>query len=90
LKSASFGKKHQALYMFALRPLGGSLLSLIDLSRMPMGISLLDLAERSNLKFGLPPPIFCEILSNYFSRLLRNFGIRWIFCSINHNPSLND
>jgi len=44
--------------MFAFKPEGGSSDNLIDLSRIPIGIPVLGFAERSNLKLGLPDPVF--------------------------------
>jgi len=53
----SLGKNVQALCILALRPVGGSLVSLIDLSRIPIGIACEGLAERRSLKLGLPDPV---------------------------------
>ena len=43
--------------MLAFMPEGGSLVSLIDRSRMPMGISVEGSAESSNLKLMCDPPV---------------------------------
>lgn len=47
----SLGKNVKALFMFALIPEGGSLVSLIDLSKIPIGTPFEGYAERRSLKF---------------------------------------
>jgi len=43
--------------MFALRPAGGSFVSLIDLSNIPIGIPELGSADKKSLNLGFPPPL---------------------------------
>jgi hypothetical protein len=47
----SLGKKVNALFILALIPDGGSLVNLIDLSKIPIGIPLDGSADNNNLKF---------------------------------------
>ena len=64
--TSSFGKKVKALFMLALIPAGGSLVSLIDLSRIPMGTPYEGSAERRSLKFMCDPPVSPEKESRIF------------------------
>lgn len=74
--------------MLALIPDGGSLVSLIDLSRIPMGISADGSEERSNLKLMCDPPVYPENESRIFSNYPSHLGIRWIFCNMIQCPYL--
>ena len=52
--------------MFALIPEGGSLVSLIDLSKIPIGTPVEGYAERRSLKFICDPPVYPEKASRIF------------------------
>jgi hypothetical protein len=69
----------QDLFILALSPVGGSLVSLMDLSRIPMGTPLEGSDERKSLKLGFPPEDSPEKESRIFSSSISQVGIRWIF-----------
>lgn len=56
----------KALFIFALIPDGGSLVSLIDLSKIPIGIPVEGSAESNNLKL-ICEPVSPENESRIFS-----------------------
>jgi hypothetical protein len=74
--TSSLGKYVKALFMFALIPEGGSLVSLMDLSRMPIGTPVEGYADSSSLKFMCDPPVSPENESNIFSSYSSQRGIR--------------
>jgi len=42
--------------MFAFNPVAGSLVNLIDLSKIPIGTSIDGSADKKSLNLSLPPP----------------------------------
>ena len=74
--------------MLAFIPEGGSLVNLIDRSKIPIGIPSEGYEERSNLKLIWDPPVYPEKESNIFYSSISHLGIRWIFCNIIQCPSL--
>jgi len=62
--------------MLALRPEGGSFVSLIDLSRIPIGTPLDGSAERNNLNYAFPPPASPPNPSRIFSNSSNQLGIK--------------
>lgn len=73
--------------MLALMPDGGSLVSLIDRSRMPIGIPADGSADNNNLKL-MCEPVSPEKESNIFYSSTSHPGMRWMFCSMIQWPSL--
>ena len=69
----------KALFMFALIPEGGSLVSLMDLSKIPIGTPVEGSADSNNLKLICDPPVSPEKESKIFSSSTSQRGIRWIF-----------
>jgi len=53
------------------------LVSLIDLSRRPIGIEGAGSDDTKSLKLGFDPSIANP--SSFFSRSIKNLGIKWIF-----------
>lgn len=78
---SSLGKYVQALFMLAFSPAGGSLVSLMVLSKMPTGMLLLGSADKNRRKLGWQPSSF-ENWSSLFSSEGSHDGIRWMFCSM--------
>jgi len=74
--------------MLALIPEGGSLVSLIDLSKIPIGIPVEGSADKSNLKLMCDPPVSPEKESRIFYSSMSQRGIRWMFCNMTQCPSL--
>jgi len=74
--------------MFALKPAGGSLVNLMDLSKSPMGIPLEGSADKNSLNLGFPPPYSPVKESKIFSNSRSHLGIKWIFYNITQCPSL--
>ena len=72
----SLGKNVHALCIFALNPVGGSFVNLMDLSRIPIGIAVDGFADKRSLKFGDPDPVLAWKNSNYFSSAPKNVGIK--------------
>ena len=64
--TSSLGKKVKALFMLALIPEGGSLVSLMDLSKIPIGTPVEGYDDKSNLKLMWDPPVSPENESNIF------------------------
>ena len=62
----SLGKKVNALFMLALIPEGGSLVSLIDRSNMPIGTPVEGSAESRRRKLMWDPPVSPEKESRIF------------------------
>lgn len=73
---SSLETKAQDLFMLALSPVGGSFVSLIDLSKIPIGTPLDGSADKKSLKLGLPPELSPENESRIFSSSISQVGIR--------------
>ncbi len=69
------GKYVNALFMLALIPDGGSLVSLIDRSRIPMGIPVEGSADSNSLKL-MCDPVSPEKESRIFSSSFNHLGMR--------------
>lgn len=65
--------------MLALIPDGGSLVSLMDLSKIPMGTPVEGYADSKSLKLMWDPPVSPENESNIFSSYSSQRGIKWMF-----------
>lgn len=65
----------KALFMFALRPAGGSFVNLIDLSKRPIGTPCEGSAERNNLKLTWDP-VSPENESRIFYNSMSHVGIK--------------
>lgn len=76
---SSLETREKDLFMLAFNPVGGSFVSLIDLSRIPIGTPREGSADRKSLKLGLPPEVSPENESRIFSSSRSQVGIRWIF-----------
>lgn len=53
------------------------MVNLIDRSRRPIGIEVAGSDDTNSLKLGFDPSIAKP--SSFFSRSIKNFGMRWIF-----------
>ncbi len=65
--------------MLALIPDGGSLVNLIERSKIPIGTPVDGYADNNNLKL-MWDPVSPENESRIFSSYTNHLGIRWIFC----------
>ena len=72
----------KALFMLAFIPEGGSLVNLIDLSKIPIGTPVDGYEDSNNLKFIWDPPVSPEKASRIFSSSPNHLGIKWIFCNM--------
>lgn len=73
---SSLEKYDQALFIFALKPAGGSLVNLMDLSKRPMGIPPEGSADKNSLNLGFPPPYSPVKESKIFSNSRSHLGIK--------------
>ena len=62
--------------ILAFNPAGGSLVNLIDLSKIPIGTFLEGSADKNNLNYEFPTPASEAIASIIFSNSTNQLGIK--------------
>ena len=75
-----------ARFRFALRPVGGSFVSLMHRERIPIGISFAGSEDKNTLIRSCDPSILNA--SNFFSSSTSHWGIKWTLFRIVQCPCL--
>ena len=74
LTPSPFFKVVKAIFIFSLRPDGGSFVNLIHFSKIPTGILSLGSADKNNLKSSCPFSLAISFI--FSSKRFSHFGIK--------------